>query len=248
MRSDMYQVLHETTRARPLGKASGVRRTLGEIDGELGAEEPSRQSMRRPHRCRNDKETTLRLAPLRRFLRSRIGQPWDQVFAEMQSALKKRDVAFHSLLDYLSVATKTSLVNGEVVVHDPSLGLQPPESARSDFYVHPVTRALMCAYREEARAKRRKALKEQHELRVQASRRPLDESHQAHWVNGAWFEVTLGRLVVASYDVLLGRTVDASDAYELRERYGKATVYAQTKRQMSRRELKVHGLWPFRAN
>lgn len=268
MRSDMYKLLHETTRPY---YGERTQRALREVDGEVL--EPTRQSMRRPHRrCWGGKGTTLRLAPLTRFLESRVGQPWDKTFSELQTTLRQRDEAFSELSHYLRVATKTSMQDGEVVVHDRYQGFRAPETAFCDFYVHPVTRLLMRARSSEGQAKRREALKEQRKLETLARRRILDHSRQLHLVDGIWFEVTLGWLplrkavaeaqaltwrdpdylekmrAIERYDVLLGRRVYHSDGYLLRERYGLETAYAKAKRQLSHRELKAHGLLPTQAH
>lgn len=87
-----------------------------------------------------------RLGPLRRFLRSHVGQPWNDVYSKLcqrldTSTLLGQHVLFH-LWDY--VERHVELIDG-IPYRKPYYGtgrLLEPQS-RGQFYVHPET-GILC--------------------------------------------------------------------------------------------------------
>lgn len=261
MRSDMYKLLHETTRT---GSVSRKGRSLRVVDGE--SMEATRQSMTLKHRMHwGGKSVTLRMAPLHRYLETRVGKPWAETYAEIRTKLQHRDSALSDIWDYLRVTPKASVEDGKVLVHDQYRGRIEPHESYSDYYVHPLTGNLERTRRRESRKVIREARNEERRRLVESTRRTISHDIQLHLLDGHWYEVHLGEmptrqevaeaykltytdpdylakhLAIERFDVVMGRKVRLSDTHRLQEAYGRK-AYAAFKRQLSHRELKAHGL------
>ncbi len=258
MRQDIYHVIHEAGRSRG---SHGVKRRLQLVDGE--SLEPVRQSMRRVHLQGYGKESLLNLSPLRRFIASKVGQPWSKVYAELRQALRQRDPAMTDPMDYLRVEPNTSMLDGEVVCHSRWGGFHLAE-AYCDYYVHPQTGLLCRSTNRAGRAKYNREREASYQAEREARMRVLSDTVQLHCVDGQWYEVTLGtlpsaaaytryyamtyleqytcRATIERFDVVRHKQVWSSDFHDLAALYGRKGVYALSKRQLNRRELKMHGL------
>lgn len=259
MRQDAYKVVHETSRA---GKRRSVPRGLRLVEGECL--DDVRQSMRKRYWPVGLRERQLKTNVLRRFLASRVGQPWAEVYSEMSQALSSRDKLLTDPLRYASLATNTDVIEGETVCYAPWGGIRPV-STYCDFYVDPKTGLLQSTQQDQKSASElRKQKRQAREAEKAARVRVLSEWSQLHQVDGIWYEVALGTVPSAKecqplfalpvwqqlaaerqfcrFDALLGRRVWYTDARELRSLYGRGDVYAMSKRQLNHRELKEHGL------
>ena len=60
------------------------------------------------------------LGPLRRFLSSRVGRPWDQIHSEISRALRARGVMQNHVLLHLDhmVFRRVTRIDGELYGHD----------------------------------------------------------------------------------------------------------------------------------
>jgi hypothetical protein len=144
MRSDMFEVIIERPR---------VDRGRGDTKGRRG--EPLRQqeapTWEPVSRGRGTKSLNENLAPLRRFLRSRLGRPWDAVRSEICQLITPRSaVQMHVLVHVKQmVEENTVLIDGRPH-HTPGAywrGGGPIEAVgfRSGFYVCPRTGLLRIA-------------------------------------------------------------------------------------------------------
>jgi len=84
MRADMHKVICEEPRHGGGREKSGRRAQLA--DDLL----PTAEGMRRPHRDR--KWFGEHLSPLRRWLRSQVGRPWNLVYGEACAVIKPDSV------------------------------------------------------------------------------------------------------------------------------------------------------------
>lgn len=142
MRSDMFQVIIERPRV-------DVRR--GHRKGRLG--EPRRQQegpIREPvSRGRGTKVLNENLAPLRRFLRSRLGRRWDDVRSEICALLSVRSAVQKHVLDHVKqmVEENAILVDGRPCHPAGHLPWGGPITVGRwrGFYVCPRTGALRIA-------------------------------------------------------------------------------------------------------
>ena len=137
MRSDMFEVIIERPRiggkwGRPKGRrAERLRQQEG----------PTREPM---SRGRGSKCLNENLAPLRRFLQSRVGRPWDAVLSEICALLNvKSAVQAHVLVHVKQMVEENTVLVDGVPHHPPHHGsLNRIGAYRDEFYVCPRTRAL----------------------------------------------------------------------------------------------------------
>lgn len=136
MRPDMAKVIVERPRRGGWKLGKGANRSS--LDG------PSMAGMRRPHGDR--KALNENLAPLIRFLRSRVGKHWTKVYGEISEHLRADNAVQQHVRDHLDdfVAARTSLRNGEILIHESGRwgGPRPLRESFCRFYVHPVSGVL----------------------------------------------------------------------------------------------------------
>lgn len=266
MRQDIYQVLHESARHKQ-SHGKPPRALLLQEGEDLG---PTRMSMRQLYRGA-PRDTALHLSPFRRFVSSRVGRPWAAVYSELCQALHKRDRALLDPLRFVNVETHTWVEDGAVMCRAWN-GEPRAADGYCDFYVDPRTGAL-CRGQVPGRSLLRRAEQERRKAQ-KPDRVQLSDSQELHCVQGIWYQVELCALPPASsyraalsqlnrpdasaaeinsayrqlrdmekFDVLLSKGVTPEDAYSLKRVYGRS-VYAASKRQLSHKELKAHGLLP----
>lgn len=240
MRSDMHKVICEEPRhgggpEKHLRRANLPCELLTKFEG-----------IRRAHSRR--KWFGEHLGPLRRWLRSQVGRPWNDVYGEACAVIKpdsvvRNHIKFH-LLEF--VHRHTYLRDGRIWCFTAGWGgselpVEEAASQWSPFYVHPVTR-LLC----EAPSRPRRRWPEAHEQRLAHTLRWLSESKVLRLLNGLWFECTVSffpqRFVrgqePTEYDWAERRVIGPGQASNT---YGKG-VFCSAKRQLSHRELKRLGL------
>ncbi len=190
------------------------------------------------------------LAPLRRFLRSRVGRPWNAVYSEIREHVRVDSAIQLHILQHLwdYVVRDVILIDG-VPCHGSNeswgrrLGL-PIGEHRTTFYVHPESGLLLAA-----RQSRRKKLRKprlRHRLATEKPR-TLSDGRQLHRIGGAWHAVELAPLVVglpADLDVVLGigPLVPWQHGPQLTATYGRSGVYGVRAERLTPRELARLGL------
>lgn len=119
-------------------------------------------------------------------------------------------------------------------------------------------------YNKEYRAWRQEIVerRQQEQAQLVARRRILNDRTVLLRLDGSWFEITLAQLPAGRaierivdgqckkrivydgrYDVVLRRQITLyTDAQERERLYGSVEVYAVSKRQLSKQEMKAHGL------
>ena len=231
MREDMFKVIVERPRIRAW--KNGERRAGNQPLDEA----PFRQGMGRAHSER--KTLNENLAPLRRFLAARVGRPWTRVYSEISAGLSPRNAVQQHVRDHLEdfVAVAPIVRDGRLYVLERLRGLSPLEESWRELYFHPTARLLL---RNRAVERRRGARK--CGVDSSARRRELGEMRQLHRLNGCWFEVRLSPAVGPrgpEPDVVRGAGLSVLPPAEL---YGRQSVVAAAKRQLSRRELRAFGV------
>src|SRR5215472_8327522 len=234
MRSDMHKVVVERPRWNP-GRGKHGRRA--NLPDELL---PKFEGIKRPHRHR--KGLTDLLGPLKRWLRSQIGRPWNDVHSEACAVIKpdspiRAHVKTH-LLEF--VERNTFMHEGIVCVLDTGyLGKPVPVSAngrhRSLFFVHPETGSLLPSPRLSKRAWRARAPE------PPATIRWIRRGVGLQQIRGLWFECHFEVVPVdirfRAYDHALERLVTRGDL----TRHDKDYCLCTLKRQLSKRELRRLG-------
>lgn len=221
MRSDMYKVIIQRPRAGGGSKeAKGYWRGQQRIADD---ESPHREGMKKKWSSNRKYQTDL-LGPLRRFLRSRLGQHWNKIYSELCEHVDKRNIVQAHLLDHVAweVAKDVVIKDGEIVSFD-------WRTLWQEFYVCPKSGVLK-SFKKKSRRK--------------TSEKPsyyvVDAKRQYRCIDGLWYEVTLKPLpkpTSLSQDVILKRPAAYLNPYEAKQVYGD-TVYASAKRQLNKREIK----------
>ena len=233
----MHKVIVERPRWNP-GQGKNGRRA--NFPDELL---PKFEGIKRPYRYHKGQRDLL--GPLRRWLQSQVGRPWNDVYSEACDVIKPDNyVRVHvktHLLQY--VERNTFMHEGKVCVvawHREN-GVMPVEENRcryTSFYIHPET-GLLCEISASPRRRWRDSYAEQ-----PVTGRWIEKGVALHQIRGIWykcyFEVVPVGLKFNEYDIVKERVVsrgeltwDQSHTHCLR-----CTV----KHQLSRRELRQYGL------
>jgi hypothetical protein len=164
------------------------------------------------------------LGPVRRLLRSKVGQPWDQVHSELCQRLDGKTMAGRHVLDHVDnyVAKHVEIIDGEPY--------RKPEGWyswrilgnywRDEFYVHPDT-GILCL----AKKRDHKAQSQPDDVIY------LDREHRYQKIDHVWYYVTLADLPVDQlmWDVVQKRLVQSRSP---------GSQYAIVKHQCNKRDLK----------
>lgn len=97
------------------------------------------------------------LSPLRRWLRSKIGQPWDSVYSELCQNIETRTLAGQHLLFHLSVIVERDVVLVDDLIFSRRSGYQSRQLGfwREELYVHPKT-GILCLVKKSPKSPRKK--------------------------------------------------------------------------------------------
>jgi hypothetical protein len=131
------------------------------------------------------KELNENLAPLKRYLHSQIGRPWDKVHSEISKHIKLNSAVQRHILQHLEqmIETKTFLGNDGKVYARGMFGdslIDEKYSSWCDLYVHPKTRLV------------RKIAPKKHIKEIKETRRvDVGRFEQYHKINGVWYSVSL---------------------------------------------------------
>jgi len=122
------------------------------------------------------------LGPLRRFLRSQVGQPWNDVHSELCRRLDGSTMAGQHVLDHVDdyVERQVELIDG-VPYYKSRRHLRLANWRQIQLYVHPET-GILCDAKD--------ALSPAIEAKEEPDVIKLDKFHQYHRINGNWFLIT----------------------------------------------------------
>lgn len=247
MRADMGKVLVERPRpgsrqgSRPhKGYGKGVRRALESDDGG-----PVREGIRAPYSSR--RFFNEHLAPLRRYLDSNVGRPWNLIYSEICAHVDRGNVVQKHILTHLFdyVIRETILVDGV-----PCLGRriwygeygQPLRGIRTPYdrwYVCPRS-GLLCRFDRRKREPNSHCNKPKPTVAV----RRLGDT-MGYRIVGAGVElIRLAPLPEnwsekVGFDVLLARPWRSLSESEIRKAYGRL-LYCVERWIASKRELKQY--------
>jgi hypothetical protein len=244
MRKDMSKVIVERPRLgrSRAGLKPGRTRVVTDDDGE-----PLRASRggRAPKSDKLEKTKNLNenLNPLKRYLATNVGRPWNKVYSEISEHLKPTSTVQQHVRDHLEdfVAIKTRMKAGQVVVTPRFGGERALAEHHSLYYVHPRTGILRKNQHYQRSGARRRAARLKEEAEIAKRMRVIDEKTQLHLFDGVWWEVKLAKTPAAARyeDVVYRSKLSELPAIKL---YGRDQVYAREKRQLSKVEIKKLGL------
>lgn len=230
MRPDMDKVLVERPRYASSAPTPDDRLPWRSVPME---DWPTRGRMGRTTKSLNEN-----LAPLRRFLRSRVGHPWDKVFGELSARISRGNAVQAHILQHLYhyVAVNTTAIGGRLFPID-RWGRIFQGWLEPDFYVDP--RSGLLRVWEPRRSDVRSRLSTPVFTRV--------DDHRYHaQFKGVWFELRVAPLrddPMGCYDVALRRVIEMnSGKTAVAQRHYGAEVYAISKRSLNTKEIKAFGL------
>lgn len=247
MKKDMAKVLNERPRDRGCNRFPPDRLGLSE---EKLDELPQRESMgQRWRHVRNDRNPNY--DPLRRFLKSRVGQSWNDVWAEICEHNSPNNFIQYDLREQ----ARDYLVETDVVMDGdcPLQGTHGYKISDGDFWVHPQTDILM-------QAPDSPRYRGCWQPRKEFAQIALDETHKYVQIKGVWYFVEFAAIplrkdaedkkVPAVFDMVLHQKVyrlppdpkslfpNQPQGYWLCSREWGGDIYAVSKRQIGKKELR----------
>jgi hypothetical protein len=211
-----------------LKKRQGFKKQLHKI-----TEEATEDGLFNPYliKARNkSKRLSDHLGPLRRFLRSKVGQPWNEVYSELCQRLDHNTMAGQHVIGHVwdYVERHVEIIDG--VVYRKAYRryqVRLDESYRDSFYIHPET-GILCAVKKVPRKQKKK--QEQTDVVI------VDDYHQYHKLNEIWYLITFADVSILSTDyvtdVLQGLIHRSAAIYRGRR------IYAASKRQCNKKEIR----------
>ena len=181
MRDDMARIIAERPRIPAFNSRKGRRRGLEDL--------PTHEGLRRAQSLRSDrKQLNENLAPLRRYLESQVGRPWNKVYAGVATRLRvdntvQQHVRDH-LRDFVAITPRRQIHDWRACMRG-GLWWQP-------LYVNPVT-GLLCRtdLLPEMKARRRAM---RHRVPAPIERIQLAKDRELRLIGGLWYEVKLASL------------------------------------------------------
>jgi hypothetical protein len=238
MRKDMSKVIVERPRLgrAAAGKKPGRTRALVDDDGEPIRAKGAREPKGRAQKTKHLNET---LNPLKRYLASNVGRPWNKVYSEISQHLKPTSTVQQHVRDHLDdfVAAKTRMQAGQVMAALRFGGERPVRETSTLYYVHPRTGLLRENENRVKRGQLARQARAHAEAELAARMRVIDDKTQLHLFDGAWWEVKLAKIPAGALysDVVRRAKLSRMSAEKL---YGRPGVYARDKRQLSKAEIK----------
>lgn len=225
MRPDMGKVLTEKTRY-----GGGFKTPKGTRRNRDFDDLPSRESMGKDWKLAlQDKEFAYVLRPIIRFLRSRVGTPWDEVYSDVRFHISQRSYLDIRLLEHLKrrVEQNVRIVDG--IVYD-SIGNEVfGYSGYDEFYVD--EKGIL-------------RLAPTYDCHRRKFYRRVPNCPDYVCIDEIWYEVTYNNFPEygsktyehqwPQYDVVCKGNVFRQEAINY---YGKA-VYAASKRQLNKTEIR----------
>lgn len=219
------------------GLRRGRTRALVDDDGEPIKAKGAREPKGRAQKTKMLNET---LNPLKRYLASNVGRPWNKVYSEISEHLKPTSTVQQHVRDHLDdfVATKTRMKGAVVVVTPRFGGERGLEDDWCLYYVHPRTGLLRKNEKFKRWTVRQREARQKAEAERAARMRVIDAKTQLHLLKGAWWEVKLARIPLgqAYTDVVLRAGLSDMPPETL---YGRPGVYARDKQQLSKADIKA---------
>jgi len=186
-------------------------------------------------RVGKQKSLSENFAPLVRFLRSRLGRPWDEVYGELRSVIRPDSAVKEHVYVHLRQYVTTNVFERDGVLYDGDRGGQPLSVRWCDkFYVCPRSGKL----KEARNTRQRTRPGKNRSIRIAS---PTLQFHKQHEL---WFEIGLEKVPRspeerrAAFDYWVRTQLSNVSAATRSSLYGSANHYAARKRQVSRREIR----------
>lgn len=214
-----------------LKKVTGYKKRLYQLTQEAMEDGLLRPYILKPRN--KSKYLSDHLGPLRKFLRSKVGQPWDDIFSELCQKLDRKTLLGQHVIDHLwdYVERHVELINGVPYGKSEWRTYQPLKATgRDQFYVHPET-GILCVINKGSHEPRPKPAPQ--------DRVPIDELHEYRKLDGHWFLITFAEFppppVEHVRDAIAGDLIPRRQLYYPSDRQ----LYAAHKKQCNKKELRL---------
>lgn len=236
MRSDMAKVIVERPRRHGLAKPKGYHRDLQ----RMGEDGPPRCEGMKRRWGHGTKDLNEHLGPLRRYLDSQVGRPWDKVFSEICTHINRDSAVQDHVRDHVEDFVVRHVFYQDGVPCNGALGWGYGKPLRDlyrrhQWFVCPITGLLR-------RVERRPRRRQQHQVTPRPHFVKVGKDQRCQWLDGAWHLLTVSAYPADPYrckavDVVRKQPV-AHLTLESTLRFYGAAVYATACRRLSRRELR----------
>jgi hypothetical protein len=213
-----------------LKKYSGFKKQLQKL-----TQEASEDGLFRPYLIKPRNKTKYfsdHLSPLRRYLRSKVGQPWNVVYSELCHRLDPTTLAGQHVISHVwdYVERYVELIDGIPYRKASKWRAEPLKNHYYEtFYVHPETGILSAVHKTASPPKLRSS---NVEIVV------LDDKHEYHNLAGIWYLITFAELPLSPnesvFDVLKG-VLSHRDP----KPWSFKNRYAARKRQCNKKEIQA---------
>jgi hypothetical protein len=250
MRSDMAKVLcEEPRRGMRVKERKGYKRELARTPLEDQSVKERGNLYQRWHAKWGDgKEFGEHLNPLKRFILSSCGRPWNEVYSEIRKVVKPGNVVNNHLYTHLYGYVTVNVVEKDGEFYDPVSSKYGKSRIYTPTFVHPETGILTRTPKRKRTARRRQ--------RTERVIRINENTAYASEKKGIWYECKLISLskekikkrhyfssrkncfiytesYLSYYDIFLKRHINFSDGF-----WRSPPAYCVSKRQMNKREIK----------
>lgn len=204
-------------------KITGYKKALDKL-----TQTATEEGLLRPYLIKPWKRTKYfsdNLSPLKRWLRSQLGQPWDNVYSQLRQKIETRTLCGQHLLFHLwgFVERDVELINDVPYRRGQ---LHPLGYWRDEFYIHPETK-ILCVARKPLKPKPQKP-----KGLIQ-----IDSYHQYRQLDEIWYLISFKPIAYKETvtDILLHKKLTYQTATEV---YAGQNIYAAHKRHCTKKEIK----------
>jgi hypothetical protein len=217
-----------------LKKQCGYRKQLHKLTQEASEDGLFRPYLIKPRN--KSKYFSDHLNPLQRYLRSKVGQPWNDIYSELCQRLDSKTMTGRHVISHIwnYVERHVELYNG-IPYSKASWGKVQPLTNyyREHLYVHPETGILCLLAKSRSPAKARQGSSAPTDQRL-----VLDCDHEYHQLDGVWYLITFAdlpnSLFGSVFDVLQGPTFCG-----YRYQSDQKKRYAAHKRRCNKQEIRT---------
>lgn len=188
MRKDMAKVVTERPRHGHSNPSKKTRKRLSKDEIEKDDHGSTRSPISRRRQFGwNAKEFSDLLGPLRRYLHSKIGQPWDEVYSEISKTLDKRTVSGLHILDHVKYEVEQDVMFVRGIPHAGKVRWQSQHPIVG-FYVDPNTGLLQHVAKESKKQRKARYKQPVEEIKV-------DDHTYLRLRKGIWYQDTVSTKV-----------------------------------------------------
>ena len=205
-----------------LRKCSGYRKNLQKITADATEDGLLNHYIIKPRN--KTKYFSDHIRPLYRWLRSKVGQPWNTVYSDLCYKLDPRGLSGQHILSHVWDFVELHVVLIDGVPYERTNERSLSNYWRETLYVNPET-GILCL----AEKLKKEAPKKRDDLLV------IDSYHQYRKINNIWYLITFKDLSFDfARDVLLKIAINEKLAVKNYHR----KIYAVSKRQCNKKEIK----------